>query len=161
MILLEWEEITSWPLLRDAIIDHHSIIYCVEIFGAHEKYPKMLKIFRDEGRCRCIMCGKQLSRIINRDVHIHHMVPRSKGGEEGKNLLLVCGFCHNRLDYVYTLIRRPFDKVAVVPYTVYITPMQKVWILEHDEIHASSLFRDTLYDILDKYDMLDNLSPRR
>lgn len=48
---------------------------------------------RDKGRCQ--ECGLKVGKEIGLEGHIHHIVPRSDGGEDRlDNLITLCFFCH-------------------------------------------------------------------
>lgn len=45
----------------------------------------------------CSYCGNDLSTANRRDVHLDHLKPRSKGGEDlPRNLVTACGKCNSK-----------------------------------------------------------------
>jgi 5-methylcytosine-specific restriction endonuclease McrA len=53
-------------------------------------------IARDGGRCR--LCGKDLTVVPSWMTEVHHVRPKSAGGNDSpSNLLTLCTMCHRRI----------------------------------------------------------------
>lgn len=67
---------------------------------APSRKDRMRLLKRDNLRCR--ICGRSPHDYVDIELHLHHVVPWSKGGlTEDDNLVTICGTCHDGLDPHY------------------------------------------------------------
>lgn len=72
---------------------HHVVIADVQQIPDQNYRKKILN--RDDYTCQC--CGNEKSR---RDLEVHHVMPRSKGGtDDPTNLITLCKHCHDREEW--------------------------------------------------------------
>jgi 5-methylcytosine-specific restriction endonuclease McrA len=61
--------------------------------GPQYQYESIRQAVLDRDNYQCQKC-----KARNTELHVHHIVPRSKGGNDGlKNLITLCKDCHNSL----------------------------------------------------------------
>ena len=60
----------------------------------------------------CQICLREKSRLgLNETLHIHHLMPVSRGGNDDKeNILIVCTYCHQEIHSRQTYLNDHFPK---------------------------------------------------
>jgi len=68
-----------------------------------DKWKLISKMVRARDGMHCRICGR---RVYGKDAHVHHIIPKSQGGTDSlDNLILVCPRCHSRIHGRYLNVR--------------------------------------------------------